>query len=218
MEVHRLQPMKEGYSVELFNRLYKETTPLRKKLTSQIDPRYYGVSRDIIESWFDDKFIFVFNKYFEEKEPEVLKGYIINALQTFKYRVLRKAYSREGNFYGSNIRLEGESELINIIPDTSTHTTEDVFYGLAMGFMEEKLSENAFILFQAQLTPPPYILSRIKSSNSRIPYHLLAEFLGIDLGDEISTEKYIKNLRREINKTIAEAKEYFSSSSFSFPL
>lgn len=211
MEVHRLQPMKEGYSPELFNRIYQETAPLRKKLSSQIDPRYYGVSRDIIDSWFDDKFIFVFNKYFEEKEPDLLKGYIISALQVFKYRILRKAYSKEGNFYSTNVRLEGETELINILPDTSLQTTDQVFYNLALSFMEEKLSENAFILLQAQITPPPYILNRIEPGQSRIPPLLLAEFLGIDMGDDHSTERYIKNLRREINKAIKEAKEYFSN-------
>lgn len=218
MEVHRLQPMKQGYPVELFNRLYKETAVLRKKLSSQIDPRYYGVSRDIIDSWFDDKFIFVFNKYFEEKEPDLLKGYIINALQTFKYRVLRKAYSKEGNFYGTNISLEGELELINIIPDNSLSSTEDVFYNLAIEFMKEKLSENAFMLFQAQVSPPPYILSRLKTSQSRISPRLLAEFLGIDLGSERATEKYIRNLRKEINSAIAEAKEFFLENPSLLPL
>ena len=95
MEIHRLKPMKEGYSVQLFNDLYKQTSKLRKKLASQIDYRRYGVTPDIIESWFDDKFIYVFNKHFDNKDTDVLKGFIINSLQVFKYRVLRGAYSKE---------------------------------------------------------------------------------------------------------------------------
>src|SRR5210317_15035 len=112
METHRLKPMREGYSPELFERLFNETKNLRKSLVYQIDCRRYGVTPDIMESWFEDKFIYVFNKYFDQHEPDILKGYIINALKIFKNRVLRKAYSKEGLFYSSNVELEGENELI----------------------------------------------------------------------------------------------------------
>lgn len=211
MENHRLKPMKEGYPEDLFNKLYKETGNLRRSLAYQIDSRRYGVSNDIILSWFDDKFIFVFNKYFEEKEPNLLKAYIINALKTFKYRVLRKAYGGEGVFYTSLVQLEGDSELINIIPDKSFQTPEQVFYDLAFEFMKNKLSDNAFILFQVQIDPPPYILDKIKNCNSRIPNNLLASFLDIDMGSERATEKYIRNLKKEVNLAINNAREYFSN-------
>ena len=85
MEIHRLVPMKTGYDELLFNKLYKETEALRNLLTYQIDHRRYGVTQDIIKSWFDDKFIFVFNKYYGDIEEGQLKGRIINALRTFKY-------------------------------------------------------------------------------------------------------------------------------------
>ncbi len=88
MEIHRLTPMKDGYSEVLFNKIYSETHNLRKSLANQIDPRRYGVSPDIILSWFDDKFIFVFNKHFSDKNPDILKGFIINSLKTFKYTFL----------------------------------------------------------------------------------------------------------------------------------
>lgn len=209
MEIHRLKPMKEGYPQDLFNQLYKETKNLRRSLAYQIDARRYGVTNDIILSWFDDKFIFVFNKHFDNKEPDVLKGFLINSLKMFKYRILRKAYNGEGEFYGSCVELEGESNLINIIPDNSFRKTEDIFYNLALEFMKEHLSENAFLLFQIQLDPPPFILDQIKSSNSRIPNHLLAEFLGIDLETENKTERYIKGLKKEINCTVKKAREFF---------
>lgn len=211
MENHRLTPMKEGYPEDLFNKLYAETRNLRRSLAYQIDPRRYGVTRDIIESWFDDKFIFVFNKYFDNKDPDVLKGHLINALRTFKYRILRKAYNKEGQFYESLIELEGESELINIIPDRSLETHENIFYNLAFEFMKERLTENAYLLLQVQIDPPPYILSRIKKCNARIPNHLYAEFLDIDLGDDNKTERYIKRLKKEINLTIKGAKDYFDN-------
>lgn len=211
MEIHRLKPMKEGYPEELFNKLYQETKNLRRSLANQIDSRRYGVSKDIIESWFDDKFIFVFNKYFESKEPELLKAYIINALKTFKLRILRKAYNKEGLFYCSMVELEGENELINFIPDDITFIKNDDEYDLAIKFMRERLSDNAYIFLQIQLNPPPYILERINNHNSRIPNKLIAEYLSIDTHDEDHINKVFKNLKKEINKAIKSAKDYFNN-------
>jgi len=209
MEIHRLTPMKDGYSEELFNKLYKETRNLRKSLARQIDSRRYGVTPDIILSWFDDKFIFVFNKHFDNKDPDVLKGFIISALQTFKFRILRKAYGLEGEFHGSKVDLEGEDNLINIIPDTTFNKTEDIFYNLALEFMKDRLTSNAYILFQIQMDPPPYILNRINNNNSRISNSLIAEFLGIEMETQSATERYVKNLKKEVNLTIKKAREYF---------
>ena len=213
MELHRLKTMKDGYPTALFNKLYEETKYLRKSLSYQIDSRRYGVTTDIIESWFDDKFIFVFNKHFDNKDPDILKGYIINSLKVFKYRILRKAYNIEGLFYGSLIELEGDKELINIIPDTSFETTDNTFHNLLVEFMKTKLNDNAFLLFNIQIDTPPYILRRLSGNNSRIPNYLIADYLGINMGDEYSTERYIKSLKKQINKAIKNAKEYFSKES-----
>lgn len=211
MELHRLKPMRADYPVALFNKLYEETKYLRKALTYQIDCRRYGVTPDIIESWFDDKFMFVFNKHFDNKTPDILKGFIINSLKVFKYRILRKAYNKEGLFYGSLIKLEGDRELINIIPSESLQPTNEVFHNILLEFMKERLSDNAFLLFNLQIDPPPYILQRLSTNRSRIPNYLIADYLGINMGDEYSTERYIKTLKKHINKSIKIAKEYFTN-------
>lgn len=203
MEIHRLQPMKPNYPKELFEKLYKEVRPLIKALAYQIDNRRYGVSRDVIESWFDDKFIFVFNKHFDNKEPEVLKGFIINSLRTFKYRVLRKAYSKEADYLTSVVNIGDDDYLMNIIPDDSLRDTHSIYYDLMDQFMKDKLSDNAYILLSVQLNPPPYILSQLNKQNSRIPDNLLSEYLGVSV-------RVIKNLKSEISKAIKSAKEYFS--------
>ena len=216
MEIHRLTQMKEGYPVDLFNKLYKETESLRRSLSFQIDHRRYGVTQDIIKSWFDDKFIFVFNKHFQDKEPDILKGFLINSLRTFKMRILRKAYNGEGEFYGSCVTLDGEYDLINIIPDTDKGDNESVFYNLAMEFMKKKLSDNAYLLFQIQIDPPPYIMSRVENCNSRIPNKLIAEFLNID-NDLDEADRYIKSLKKEINNAIKSAKEYFNNTTLALP-
>lgn len=213
MEIHRLTRMREGYSQELFNKLYQETKPLRISLARQIDARRYNVTNDIIQSWFDDKFIFVFNKHFDNKQPEVLKGYIINALKTFKLRILRKAYNQEGLFHSSLVELEGESEIINYIPDRTFETTESIFRDMVVEFMKEKLSDNAYLLFELQLDPPPYIINRIPKPSSKIPYDLIIDYLGIDFGDYNSDIRYAKKLRKEIAKAIKNAREYFNNES-----
>lgn len=207
MEIHRLTPMKENYPVDLFNKLYSQTHYLRRKLSSQIDPRRYGVSRDIIDSWFDDKFMFVFNKHFDNKNPDVLKGFLINSLQTYKYRILRKAYGKESEYYQSIVDIEGESNLINIIPDVSEISSENLFHDLAFAFMKDKLSEDAYLIFEIQINPPPYIINRLNKSNSYIPNDLLTHFLNLKSSNK--TKKYISKLRKEIKITTEIAKEYF---------
>lgn len=204
MENHRLKPMVEGYSEELFNKLYQETSQLRKTLAWGIDNRRYGVSKDIIESWFDDKFIFVFNKHCKDHNPDVLKGFIISSLQTFKSRILRGAYSKKNEIYSSTIELEGEFNLINYLPDNSDISNKDLFFGLVLEFFNKELSSDAFSLFQLQLNPPPYILNRIKKSNSQIPLNLILEFFGLE--NVHKNIKYIRQLRKDITLATEKAK------------
>lgn len=204
MENHRLTTMKEGYSVDLFNKLYKETESLRKSLTWGIDHRRYGVTKDIMDSWFDDKFIFVFNKHCMEMEPNILKGFIISSLQQFKNRVLRQAYSKKAELYTNQIELEGEYNMINYIPDKSDITNNDLFFGLVLEFFKKELEEDAYTILQLQLNPPPYIINRLKKSNSTIPVPLILEFLGLD--NIPKNIKKVRNLRKQIQLTIEKAK------------
>jgi len=209
MEINRLKPMRQGYPEHLFNQIYKETKPLRKKLSRSIDTRYYGVSTDIIESWFDDKFILVFNKHFDDKEPDLLKGFIITSLLRFKNRILRKAYMGEGEFYSSRIELDSEFSFINFIPDEDTMLSEhDIFLDLSIKFMKSKLSDDGFLLLKTQLNPPPFILDKIKTSNSKITLKVLLDFF--DLTDNNKNRKYITQLKKDIEIAKEKAKEYFS--------
>lgn len=205
MEIHRLTTMQSGYDVELFNRLYKETTPLRNSLAFQIDHRRYGVTPDIIRSWFDDKFIFVFNKYYNEVDNNVLKAYIINALKTFKLRVLRKAYSKY-NIYNDEVRLE-DTRFANLIPDDMVDEDHEMFMRLALTYLKKNLSPDAFTILDIDLNPPPYILNKIKSYKTKIPAKVIAEYL--DLDDNPNSISYITNLRKEISDGIVKANKYF---------
>lgn len=208
MEIHRLKPMKPDFPTGLFNQLYKETEQLRRTLVYQIDSRRYGVTKDIVHSWFDDKFLFVFNKHFEDMDKDILKGTLINSLMNFKMRVLRKAYSVEGEFHNSSVSLDGEFDLINTIK-----TEDEITNGngkLLDDYMRANLSDNAYMLFRIQMDIPPYILNRLTNINSRITNDLLIEYLDINKGSYEKSIKYIKNLKTEINKSIKAAKEHFS--------
>jgi len=215
MEIHRLLPMKEGYNQQLFNKLYKETEALRNLLTYQIDHRRYGVTSDIIKSWFDDKFIFVFNKYYGDIEEGQLKGRIINALKTFKFRMLRKAYSKY-NIYNNEVRLEGEYNLINIIPINNEISNHEVFLELALTYLKKNLCDDAFLVLEIELNPPPFILSKLGSSQTKIPAKLIAEYL--DLEPIRDSSLYINDLRSETEYWIKEAKEHFMECKSATPL
>lgn len=207
MEIHRLTPMKSDYPVDLFNELHKETKQLRKTLSYQIDSRRYGVTRDIIESWFDDKFLFVFNKHFQNMEREILKATLINSLKNFKMRILRKAYSEEGEFYNVAVTLDGEFDLINTIKEEEIESNNHS--KLLDDYMKNNLSDNAYILFRIQIDIPPYIISRLKNNNSRISNDLIIEYLDINKGSYDKSIRYVKNLKKEINKCIESAKSHF---------
>jgi hypothetical protein len=215
MEIHRLKPMKEGYDQKLFNRLYKETEPLRRSLVYQVNPRRFGVTSDIIFSWFDDKFIWVFNKYADQITPDQLKGRMINSLATFKFRILRRAYSKT-NIYANEIdilRLDDfDASIANIIPDKTEIGNHELFLELALNYLKKNLCDDALLILQLDLNPPPYIMDKMVNPKTKIPAKLIAEYLDLDLcQDSIS---FINDLRKEIKYWINEAKEYFSTEQF----
>ena len=203
MEIHRLKPMKAGYDPKLFEELYYKTEALRKKLVFEIDNRRLGVGKDLVASWFDDKFILAFNKYWDT-EPERLLGYIINSLKTFKFRVLRKAYQE--NLYQNIIRIDNAEIYINIIAEEED-SGKKALLGLALEFMERELSEDAFFLLNLQLTPPPYITKKLSQASKVIPARFILEYLEIPVTQ--GTQEWIRALREEIEIATLKAKEYF---------
>lgn len=206
MEIHRLLPMKDNYDEKLFNELYNQTSALRKSLVYQIDARRFGVTSDIIESWFDDKFIFVFNKYYGTMDKAKLKSYIINSLRTFKFRMLRGAYLKS-NIYNDSIHIEDNDYYINIIPQEEAHTEYEELLELALAFMKKRLSPDASLILDIDLNPPPYILNRLKQVKTKIPVKLIAEYLDLDNNQDVY--QYINHLRSEVSECISLAKEFF---------
>ena len=205
MEIHRLKLVPESYDKELFNSLYEATASLRKSLTYQIDARRFGVSPDIVESWFDDKFIFVFFKYYGKKSPEMLKGYIINSLKTFKLRVLRKAYQESYlELYNSIVHLEDQEKELSSIPDDEGVNEKDQLLEMAMGYLKTQLTPEAYTILEITIHPPLYITSRMKDTTTRIPTKLILKFLGISPTDEMVSK--VNKIRRHIEEVISSAK------------
>lgn len=211
MELHRLGELPPNFDSKLFNKLYKETQGLRVNLANRIDHRRYGVSKDIILSWFDDKFIFVFNKYMGERDEKHLKHSIINALSLFKCRILRKAYSGESEIYSNTISLvstEEEKDIFDVIPIEDEINNEDLFLELALSFMKKKLNEDAYLLLEVQINPPQFILDRVRSKFN-ITTKVLVEYF--DLPDVKESYRYIDSLKQSIAYYTNEAREYFKS-------
>lgn len=205
MEIHRLKLVPESYDRELFNSLYEATASLRKSLTYQIDARRFGVSPDIVESWFDDKFIYVFFKYHAKKSPELLKGYIINSLKTFKFRILRKAYQESYiELYNSIVHLEDQEKELSSIPDDGGVNEKDQLLEMAMSYLKTRLTPEAYTILEITIHPPLYIISRMKDPSTRIPTKLILKFLGAPQTDEMVSK--VNKIRRHIEEVISSAK------------
>jgi hypothetical protein len=203
MEEHRLTPMQPGYDKELFNELYENTKALRKKLVSEIDHKRFGVEPKDIESWFTVKFIHAFNRYFGEKEPNILKAHIIKSLQFFKNRILRSAYSQKNQVNNNCIDIESLYNLKEPLIEYE-YNEREFFVKLALEFMKNNLSENAYRVLEVELHPPLYILDRLKDkeSTTKIPSNLIADYLGFKEGKSL-----VNKCRKEIEGAILMAKD-----------
>lgn len=208
MEESRLTPMVEGYDQEMFNRLYQKTEGLRRTLARGIDHRRFGVDNEEIISWFSVKFIFAYNKYCKKYNEDILLGHMIRAMQFMKCRIIKAAYTVK--YSQSIVEYTGNE------PHGIDDPLEDreYYYEKLMKFMRINLSDNAYMLLQLQLNPPPYILRRLKEKSigsiHKIPDELIAEYF--DLGFSTDAYRYVKALNLEIKQAIAIAKCEFKRS------
>ncbi len=182
-ELHRLKTMDE-YDERLFNKLYRKLKPLVKKLARNVDARRYNVSPDIIQSYFWDKFLYVFNKYQSEYDEQRLQATLINSLTTFKNRLLRKAYGEQSEYYQSLVSLDG---LFDDNKEDIMDTDE-----------REKAKERLESLYA-------FLRAKLKSDNSKISIVMLLDFFG--LARTKTNSNYISTLRKEIDLWTKKAGE-----------
>lgn len=195
-ELHRLKPMQDGYDEELFNKLYRICKPVIRKLTRQIDCKRFNLTSDIISSFFWDKMIYVFNKYYGTCSEEHLKASILSSLALFKNKLLRSAYNGQAEY---NQTLDKLDDLFDdskeFVDDTESEKAKTEMLKLVYDYMEKNLSSDAFLVFQTIMTPPPYIKERI-GEGKKITNLLLVEFF--DLPKTRSSVKFISELREDI--------------------
>lgn len=204
-ELHRLKTMQENYDQQMFLRLYKVCKPVIRNLTKQIDYKRYNLTPDIISSYFWDKMLYVFNKYYGTCSEEHLKARILASLSTFKNKLLRSAYGEQAEYNQSLFKLDdlfdNDKELED---DSEEEKAKSEMLDMMYDYMKEHLSMDAYMVFEVLLTPPPYIKERIKDSG-RITNLLLVEFF--DMPKTNSSVKYISELRSDIQYWEDRAKE-----------
>lgn len=204
-ELHRLKTMQENYDQQMFLRLYKVCKPVIRNLTKQIDYKRYNLTPDIISSYFWDKMLYVFNKYYGTCSEEHLKARILASLSTFKNKLLRSAYGEQAEYNQSLFKLDdlfdNDKELED---DSEEEKAKSEMLEMMYDYMKEHLSIDAYMVFEVLLTPPPYIKERIKE-NGRITNLLLVEFF--DMPKTNSSVKYISELRSDIQYWEDRAKE-----------
>lgn len=204
-ELHRLKTMQENYDQQMFLRLYKVCKPVIRNLTKQIDYKRYNLTPDIISSYFWDKMLYVFNKYYGTCSEEHLKARILASLSTFKNKLLRSAYGEQAEYNQSLFKLDdlfdNDKELED---DSEEEKAKSEMLEMMYSYMKGHLSIDAYMVFEVLLTPPPYIKERIKDSG-RITNLLLVEFF--DMPKTNSSVKYISELRSDIQYWEDRAKE-----------
>lgn len=204
-ELHRLQPMQENYDKDLFNRLYKVCKPVIRRLSKQIDYKRFNLTEDIINSYFWDKMLYVFNKYYGTCSEEHLKAKILASLATFKNKLLRSAYTEQASYNQTLAKLEDLfDDSKELIDDSDEYKIRDQMIDKLYEYMKEHLSPDAYLVFEAVITPPPYIKERVKGSG-HVTHVLLVEFF--NLPKNKNSIRYISELRSDIQYWESRASE-----------
>lgn len=203
-ELHRLKVM-EDYDEALFNKLYKSMKPLVRRLAKNIDARRFNVPNDVIQSYFWDKFLYVFNKYEPVYEEERLRATLISSLMTFKNRLLRKAYTDQSEYYQALTSFEDLfDDSKELIDDVEERERIKDMHDQLYNFMKLNLSPDAYLLFEVQNDPPDFIKDQLKTQNSKISTVMLLDFF--DLPRNKTHANFIAKLRKEIEDNIEKAK------------
>ena len=219
-EIHRLQPMKEGYDIDLFNKLYKVCKPVIKNLSKQIDHRRFNLTPDIITSYFWDKMIFVFNKYYGTCSENILQAKILSALSTFKNKLLRSAYGDMAKFNQHLSKLEDlfddskEDTNNSSILDDDTNEYTQKLSDILNDYMKKNLTSDELLIYEIMYNPPKYIQERVdKSKSGKITNLIIIDFF--ELPRDVTSNKYISQCRSNVKYWLDRAKYDLRNTSIS---
>lgn len=205
-ELHRLKVMSEDYDKKLFNKLYKLVQPVIRNLVRGIDVNRLNTSPDILTSQFNDKMLFVFNKYYGTVEEEHLKANILRALSTYKNHLLKYAYSEKATF---NQNLKSFEDLFDDSKEDFSDELDEQekakieMWNLLKNYILDNLSPDAQLVWEVTLNPTPYI--EMNAKYGRITNTLLVDFF--DLPKTRDSVRYIGELKEEIQSVMEKAKK-----------
>lgn len=206
-EIHRIKEFTD-YNRDQFEKLYKLCRPLVRNLSRSIDSRRFNVSQDIIQSYFWDKFLYVYNKYQHKYDEERLKATLLTSLQVFKNKLLRNAYTKQAEF-------NQELTSLDILFDNNKEyldDTEDTEYKQELSdrfnqFMMDNLTPDEYLVFRIELDPPPFFTERIIQSHGKLSILHLVDFFGLPRNGKSQT--ILTNMRKHIKEILEKAKKEF---------
>lgn len=202
-EIHRVGEFENIDDVR-FNRYYKLCKPVIKNLSWGIDSRRFRVSPDIIQSYFWDKFLFVYNKYQAIYSDEKLKATLLSSLKTFKNKLLRRSYQEKASFnqdlYSFEDLFESGKEWLD---DSEEAREKEDKLETIKEFMQEHLTPDEYLLFTIQLNPPVWFSNKPK--RKYITIEDLIEYF--ELPNDKEAKDMLIRMRKHINKTIKLAAE-----------
>lgn len=206
-EIHRIKEFTD-YNRDQFEKLYKLCRPLVRNLSRSIDSRRFNVSQDIIQSYFWDKFLYVYNKYQHKYDEERLKATLLTSLQVFKNKLLRNAYTKQAEF-------NQELTSLDILFDNNKEyldDTEDTEYKQELSdrfnqFMMDNLTPDEYLVFRIELDPPPFFTERIIQSHGKLSILHLVDFFELPRNGKSQT--ILTNMRKHIRETLEKAKKEF---------
>lgn len=206
-EIHRIKEFTD-YNRDQFEKLYKLCRPLVRNISRSIDSRRFNVSQDIIQSYFWDKFLYVYNKYQHKYDEERLKATLLTSLQVFKNKLLRNAYTKQAEF-------NQELTSLDILFDNNKEyldDTEDTEYKQELSdrfnqFMMDNLTPDEYLVFRIELDPPPFFTERIIQSHGKLSILHLVDFFELPRNGKSQT--ILTNMRKHIKETLEKAKKEF---------
>lgn len=204
-ELHRLTEFTH-YDPKKFNRIYNKCKPLMRRLVKQIDARRYNVTEDVIYSYFEDKFLYVYNKYQDEYDEERLKATILSALSIYKNKLLRSGYGHQAEWNQELASFEDVHEAgKEWVDDTEEAEFREDVHDRFHQYMRDHLTPDEYLVFVTQLDPPPYIQERMTSG--RVSTEHLIDFFGLPRNKR--SVNLITSYRRHIKEVLTLAEEEF---------
>lgn len=206
-EIHRIKEFTD-YNREQFERLHRLCKPLVRNLSRSIDARRFNVSPDIIQSYFWDKFLYVYNKYQDRYDDERLKATLLASLQIFKNKLLRNAYTKQAAF-------NQELTSLDILFDNNKEyldDTEDTEYKQELSdrfnrYLMDHLTPDEYLVFRTELDPPPFFTNRIIKSHGKLSILHLIDFFELPRNNKSQT--LLTNMRKHIKEVLKNAREEF---------